>query len=193
MFCLIGLIGFILTALSLIILAIGVGLIFYGYNHGKSWNKGIKGEYYVAEYLDQLPKDYFVFNDVKFPGSYGNLDHIVLGPSGIYVIETKNYEGNFLVKGNELFYKNGNRVKRAKGQPGIQVMVNSMSLKKFLENNGINMDSVWINSIVTLINNYLKLNKNCSITMFYPLPLYLSLSLILIKRLMLIFLKMRLF
>ncbi len=158
-FSLIGLIGFIVTFLSLIILFIGIGLIYYGYNNGKSWNKGIKGESIVAEYLNQLPKDYFVFNDVKFPGSYGNLDHIVIGPTGIYVIETKNYDGSFLVKDDEWFYRNGNRVKKAKGQPGKQVMVNSISLKKFLADNGINMGGVWINSIVTLINNNFKIEQ----------------------------------
>ncbi len=158
-FSLIGLIGFIVTFLSLLVLIIGAGLIYYGYNNGKSWNKGIKGEYIVAEYLNQLPEDYFVFNDVKFPGSYGNLDHVVVGPTGIYVIETKNYKGFFLVKGNELFYKNGNRVKKAKGQPGRQVMANSMSLKKFLEDNGVNMDGVWISSIVTLIDNNFKIEQ----------------------------------
>lgn len=158
-FSIIGLLGFIVTFLSLFILIIGAGLIYYGYNNGKSWNKGIKGEYIVAEYLNQLPEDYFVFNDVKFPGSYGNLDHVVVGPTGIYVIETKNYKGFFLVKGNELFYKNGNRVKKAKGQPGKQVMANSMSLKKFLEDNGVNMDGVWISSIVTLIDNNFKIEQ----------------------------------
>jgi len=158
-FSLIGLLGFIVTFLSLLILIIGFGLIYYGYNAGKSWNKGIKGEYIVAEYLNQLPEDYFVFNDVKFPGSYGNLDHIVVGPTGIYVIETKNYKGFFLVKGNEFFYKNGSRVKKAKGQPGKQVMANSMSLKKFLEDNGVNMDGVWISSIVTLIDNNFKIEQ----------------------------------
>ena len=158
-FSLIGLIGFIVTFLSLLVLIIGAGIIYYGYYNGKSWNKGIKGEYIVAEYLNQLPEDYFVFNDVKFPGSYGNLDHVVVGPTGIYVIETKNYKGFFLVKGNELFYKNGNRVKKAKGQPGRQVMANSMSLKKFLEDNGVNMDGVWISSIVTLIDNNFKIEQ----------------------------------
>lgn len=158
-FSLIGLLGFIVTFLSLFILIIGAGLIYYGYNNGKSWNNGIKGEYIVAEYLNQLPEDYFVFNDVKFPGSYGNLDHVVVGPTGIYVIETKNYKGFFLVKGNEFFYKNGNRVKKAKGQPGKQVMANSMSLKKFLEDNGVDMDGIWISSIVTLIDNNFKIEQ----------------------------------
>jgi hypothetical protein len=156
---LIGIIGFIVTPLSIIILLIGAGLLFYGYNNGKSWNKGIKGESIVAEYLNQLPKDYFIFNDVKFPGSYGNLDHVVIGPNGIYVIETKNYEGFFIVKDKEWFYKSVKTIKKAYSQPGKQVMANAMSLRQFLIDNGVNMDGVWVNSIVTLLNNNFKIEK----------------------------------
>jgi hypothetical protein len=156
---LIGIIGFIVTPLSIIILLIGTGLLFYGYNKGKSWNKGIKRESIVAEHLNQLPKDYFIFNDVKFPGSYGNLDHIVIGPNGIYVIETKNYSGFFIVRGKEWFYKSGKYTEKAHSQPGKQVMANAMSLRKFLIDNGVNMEGVWVNSIVTLLNNNFKIEQ----------------------------------
>ena len=57
----------------------GFILILYGYGNCISWNKGIKGENIVAEYLNLLPEDYIVFNDVKFQGSWGNLDRVVCG------------------------------------------------------------------------------------------------------------------
>ena len=158
-FGLIGLFGLIITPLSLIILVLGAGLFFYGYNQGKSWNKGIKGESIVAEYLNQLPKDYFIFNDVKFPGSYGNLDHVVIGPSGIYVIETKNFKGFFVIRDKEWFYKSGKTIERARSQPGKQVINNAMSLRKFLINKGINMDGVWVSSIVTLLDKNFKIER----------------------------------
>ena len=53
------------------------------------------GEKVVADSLDTLPQDYFVFNDVNLPKSQGNIDHVVVGPNGIFVIETKNYRGSF--------------------------------------------------------------------------------------------------
>ncbi len=156
----IGLIGFLLGFnLLIIFLVIGFGLTIYGYNKGKSWNKGIKGESIVAGHLNQLPKDHFIFNDVKFPGSYGNLDHIVVGPKGIYVIETKNYSGFFLIRDKEWFYKSGKTIKKAHSQPGKQVLVNAMSLRKFLIDNGVNMDGVWVNSIVTLLDNNFKIEE----------------------------------
>ena len=36
---------------------------------------------------------YHIFNDVKFPGRKANIDHIVVGPSGIFVLDTKNWRG----------------------------------------------------------------------------------------------------
>ena len=156
---LIGLIGIIITPFSLIILLSGCGLLYYGYNNGKSWNKGIIGESIVADYLNQLPEDYYIFNDVKFPGSYGNLDHIVIGPNGIFVIETKNYKGFYFVKDKEWFYKTGKYTKKARSQPGKQVIRNAISLRNFLVDNNIKMDGVWIDSIVTLLNNNFKIEK----------------------------------
>lgn len=138
---------------------IGARLYSSGETNGKSWNKGIVGEKTVARYLNQLPENYFIFNDVKFPGSYGNLDHVVIGPNGIFVIETKNYGGFYIVKDDEWYYKNGKYVKKARSQPGTQVMRNAMSLKNFLVNNNIKMNGVWIDPIVTLVNKNFEIDE----------------------------------
>jgi hypothetical protein len=138
---------------------IGIRLYDNGVTNGKSWNKGIIGEKTVASYLNQLPENYIIFNDVKFPGSYGNLDHVVIGPNGIFVIETKNYNGFFIVKEDGWYYKKGDYIKRSKSQPGTQVMRNVMSLKKFMEKNKINMYGVWLDPIVTLVNKNFKINE----------------------------------
>ncbi len=146
--------GIILLVLSVFM---GTSLYSNGVKNGKSWNKGIVGEKAVAKYLNQLPEDYFIFNDVKFPGSYGNLDHVVIGPNGIFVIETKNYKGSYVVKQDGWYYQSGKYIKKTQTQPGEQVMRNVISLKKFLESNRINMYGVWINPIVTLMNNNYKI------------------------------------
>lgn len=61
------------------------------HDDGKNWVKGLEGENIVLEQLNTLPENYFVFHDVKLPGGYGNIDHIVVGPTGLFVIETKNF------------------------------------------------------------------------------------------------------
>jgi Nuclease-related domain len=38
-----------------------------------------------------LASFYFLLNDVVLPGHPGNIDHVVIGPCGVVVIETKNH------------------------------------------------------------------------------------------------------
>lgn len=157
-FVLIGILGFIITPISLILLFIGVGLIIYGNNKSKSWNKGIKKDI-IDEYLNQLPNDYYIFNNVKFPGSDGNIDHVVIGPNGIFVIETKNYNGHYIIKDNDWFYKKGRDLYRIYKSPSKQVMNNSISLRKFLSSKGVKIEDVWVHSIVTLLDNNFKIEE----------------------------------
>ena len=62
-----------------------------------SWFKGKLGEFFVArsfkKYLD--PETYTILHDVTLPiqGGTTQIDHIVLSPFGIFVIETKNMSG----------------------------------------------------------------------------------------------------
>jgi len=122
-----------------------------GKSKGYSWQKGLEGENLVSDYLNTLPKNYFVYNDVKLPGKGGNIDHIVIGPTGIYVIETKNYSGKYRIKGNEwTYYKNG-YPKVIKNNPGTQVRRNTMDLINFLSEKGISTTGTWITSLVAFI------------------------------------------
>lgn len=155
----IGLIGVLISFFSLIIVFLAIAIFSYGNTEKNKWIKGIKGEKLVRDYLKQLPQDYYVFHDVEFSESYGDLDHVILGPKGIFVIETKNYQGFFVVKDAEWFYKNGRRITKARGQPGKQVIRNSISLKNFLTENGINLGVIRINAIVTLVNKNFKIEK----------------------------------
>lgn len=60
--------------------------------------KGELGEYKINIQLDQLPKEYKYISDVlvenpKAKSGYSQIDHIAITPYGIFVIETKNYQG----------------------------------------------------------------------------------------------------
>jgi len=49
----------------------------------------------VAGTLSWLPKEYVTFNDILLPTGYrtSQIDHILVSPYGIFVIETKSYKG----------------------------------------------------------------------------------------------------
>ena len=67
---------------------------------------GAKAEQAVAEALESLPDDYFVFHDLEFPGF--NIDHVVLGPNGIFLVETKSQKGN-ITQDHDTLLRNGRK------------------------------------------------------------------------------------
>ncbi|MEM6674839.1 MAG: nuclease-related domain-containing protein [Planctomycetota bacterium] len=55
---------------------------------GRRIRLGIRGEKAVAEKLDELKsRGYRVFHDIEGEGF--NVDHVIVGPAGVFVIETK--------------------------------------------------------------------------------------------------------
>lgn len=59
---------------------------------------GAEGEDYTLNFLKKLPDNYVVFNQLELPDERSStglreLDFIVCGPNGIFVIESKNHNG----------------------------------------------------------------------------------------------------
>ncbi|MDQ6671522.1 MAG: NERD domain-containing protein [Chloroflexota bacterium] len=52
------------------------------------WAAGVTGEDMVAAELAQLEPDHVVIHNLPLPGR-GDADHVVVGPAGVVVIETK--------------------------------------------------------------------------------------------------------
>jgi hypothetical protein len=83
-----------------------------------NWFVGKRGEMAVSEALKDLSNDYVLLNDLMLPDGKGNVDHLVMGPNGLFVIETKNYSTYVKCFGDEWFV-NGRKIrslsKQAKG------------------------------------------------------------------------------
>lgn len=77
------------------VLIIFLALLVFGARFSSPKTLGKIGERIVANKLDWLSGEYIVLNDVLLPAKYGTsqVDHIVVSPFGIFVIETKNYKG----------------------------------------------------------------------------------------------------
>ena len=61
------------------------------------------GERSVYSILTHLPDEYHLYNDVLLKAKSGRtiqIDHVVVSPYGIFVIETKNYQGMIIGNGN---------------------------------------------------------------------------------------------
>lgn len=60
---------------------------------------GKAGEHWASQELSKLPSaEYRVLNDLVLNDSHGlhQIDHVVVSPYGIYVVETKNYTGSVI-------------------------------------------------------------------------------------------------
>lgn len=71
-----------------------------------SWRRGYDGETMVGRKLAaELPDSFRVIHDLQTP--CGNLDHVVIGPTGVFVIETKNWRGWVTADGKGELLLNG--------------------------------------------------------------------------------------
>jgi len=61
---------------------------------------GADGEQDVGLVLSRLPQEFHIFNGLGFEG--GDVDHIIVGPTGVFVIETKNHGGTISQRGHRL-------------------------------------------------------------------------------------------
>ncbi len=155
--CLFGVvIHFLLFFLSIIFFAIGA----YVWKGGNTWDIGAEGEESVIRVLQNLDSSFKVVHDVVLPGENSNIDHIVVGSVGIFVIETKNYNG--IIRCNEDYWtrkkvgRRGTVYSAGIGNPSKQAKRNAVILKNWLQSK--NIDVGFIDAVVVFTNGDVKLN-----------------------------------
>lgn len=70
-----------------------------------NFRKGLMGEAAIGYILEGFPNDFCVIHDLSTP--FGNLDHVVIGPTGAYVIDAKNWKGVVSADGKGELLLNG--------------------------------------------------------------------------------------
>jgi hypothetical protein len=85
--------GLVVAALA--VAAVGWGLRFRPSTDAVAWRRGAEGERRTAHLLAPLERQgWAVLHDLAVPGSRANLDHLVIGPGGVFVIDSKQYRGH---------------------------------------------------------------------------------------------------
>ncbi len=93
-----------------------------------SFMKGAVGEAVVARKLSNFPESYRVINDLSTP--FGNLDHVVIGPTGVFILDTKNWKGVVAADGKGELLANG----KAPDRPAVKPFITRiMNVKKKVE------------------------------------------------------------
>lgn len=106
-----------------------------------AWRTGALGEEHVGAILVSLPEGYTVLHDVDT--GKGNLDHVVIGPTGVFAIETKAVAGRlWLAQGGRLMNKGFDIEKWIS-----QVQAEAFEVKKCLHRIDLN---IWVEALVVL-------------------------------------------
>lgn len=69
---------------------------------GEKYISGHRGENAAEKVLVSLPESYTVFRDVMIGQRKGNIDFVVVGPNGVFMVEVKNHFGKIYFDGKEL-------------------------------------------------------------------------------------------
>lgn len=69
--------------------------------------RGAAGEIQVGLILNDFPDQFYVIHDLTTP--HGNLDHVVIGPTGVFVLDAKNYRGVITADGKGELLVNGRK------------------------------------------------------------------------------------
>lgn len=81
--------------------------LFGGPTEDRNWTQGAAGEERVAQRLAKLPQPpWTVLHDLPIGTKGANIDHLVVGPAGVFTLNTKNLTGRIWVAGGT-FKQNG--------------------------------------------------------------------------------------
>lgn len=75
----------------------------------RSWYQGAVGEIAVGRMLSRLPADWSVFHALPIGTKDADIDHLVVGPGGVFTINTKHHSGKPIWVASHTFMVSGNR------------------------------------------------------------------------------------
>jgi hypothetical protein len=85
--------------LGFLTLLSGAGLAYFRWLYRKQsglrgqLGAGLRGQRLLTTALACLDDSYYLINNLKLPGRADDVDHIVIGPNGIFALETKHHRG----------------------------------------------------------------------------------------------------
>jgi hypothetical protein len=96
----------VLALLAACFVAIAIARAFWGpRQETEAWRKGAEGEERLGRRIQKLEQHGFrVLHDRLVPGSKANVDHLVIGPTGVFAVDAKNYSGKLTLSKGTLWH-----------------------------------------------------------------------------------------
>lgn len=103
----------------------------------EAWRKGAEGERLTEDSLAGIAEEgYVLLHDRRIPGGQANIDHVVIGPTGVYIVETKHYSGRVVISRGAVLY-NGRSMDRAVDQSWREAAAVEAALGERLRDLGV--------------------------------------------------------
>ncbi len=64
---------------------------------------GLRGQRLLIKVLDCLDDRYYLINNLKLPGRADDVDHLVVGPNGVFALETKHHRGRIFCQNGQWY------------------------------------------------------------------------------------------
>lgn len=155
------------ASFGLVMIPLSYILGFYAYRSYVVWSSGPQGERMVLDELNKLGDDYVLIRNAVVPPSRGDIDYILIGLNGIFVLETKNVGGVVFCDGDRWgrykVGKHGKIYELEAGNPSKQAKRSAKTLKDFILKHGAEIFNkrvphIWVYSILVFTNKNIKLS-----------------------------------
>jgi hypothetical protein len=154
--------GFLLSLVPL-------AAFYYYLRNYRVYNAGWAGEKQVTKLLsNNLSDEYLLLNGLYLRNGGGDIDHILLGPNGVFVLETKNWSGDITCNGDEWQREGKDSFKNS---PSLQVKRNAAKIKHIIDSSpALRSLEGMVEGIVVFTNSHATLHLNSPTVLILKLP-----------------------
>jgi hypothetical protein len=89
---------------------------------------GLEGQRVLPEILSCLDDRYYLINNLKLPGRSDDVDHMVVGPNGVFALETKHHRGHIYSRDGQWYQSKVSR--QGRPQPEVAIRDPTRQLKR---------------------------------------------------------------
>jgi hypothetical protein len=149
----------IVGVIGLLLSLVPLGVFYFYLRKYRIYRGGWEGEKRVVKMLSsQFSDDFLLLNSLYLRGGGGDIDHVVLSPGGIFVLETKNWSGNIVSNGDN-WQRAGKESFNA--SPSRQVKRNVATIRSIIDSNPkLSRLGIWVQGIVVFTNVHANLKIN---------------------------------
>lgn len=121
--------------------------------HIENWRTGRDAERRTAKALKPLTRvDWAVVHDVA--SSRGNRDHILIGPGGVFLVDTKDLGGVATVQGEVVCVERPDNPRGAYPVPNLAKWIRGDAARLSEELGRLTSERVWVNAVVLFWNDF---------------------------------------